>query len=323
MCTGTASQIILDPAAQAFVDSRAVADCSPISTLSPSEVRAVLDRIQSGDTAMPPAEVEPHTIPGGPDGEISITVVRSENLIGRPPVVLYFHGGGWVLGNYRTHERLVRELAVGTEAAIVFVNYSPSPEAPYPVAIEEAYAATQWVAKYGADLGLDGKRLAVAGDGAGGALAAEVTLLARERRGPSIRLQALFYPVTNAAFDTGSYREFAEGYGLTRKTMQWCWDQYVPDPAVRFEPTASPLLAAPEQLVGLPPALVITAEADVVRDEGEAYARTLHDAGIDVTATRYDGIIHDFMMLNALAETTAARDATTQATRALKVALAG
>lgn len=321
MGRGTASRIVLEPAVQAFLDALAAAGDPPLRGLSPHDARAVLNRLQAGEVSMAPAEVEPHTIPGGPGGEISITVARPLDHNGSLPAVMFFHGGGWMLGNFATHERLVRELAARTGAAIVFVNYSPSPEAHYPTAIAEAYAATAWVGKRGAELGLDGARLAVAGDGAGGGLAAAVTLLAKERGGPTIRYQALFYPVTNAAFDTGSYIEFADGYGLTGTAMAWFWDQYAPDLLERAEPTASPLQATLEQMQGLPPALVITAQADVVRDEGEAYSRKLREAGVDVTAICYKGIIHDFMMLNALAETNAARDATARAARALKAAL--
>jgi acetyl esterase len=322
MSSGIASQIVLDPAAQAFLDALAAAGGPPISTLSPTEARATLDRIQSGAVAMAPAEVEPHTIPGGPSGEISITVVRPEDSNGSLPAIVYFHGGGWVLGTFDTYERQMRELAARTEAAIVFVNYTRSPEAHYPVSIEEAYSATKWVAERGPELGLNGKRLVVAGDGAGGTMAAAVTLLANERGRPSIRHQALFYPVTNATFNTGSYVEFAEGYWLTRDVTEWFWANYTPDPSVRTEPTASPLLASHEQLAGLPPALLITAEADVLRDEGEAYGRRLQEAGVDVTVVRYPGIIHDFVMLNALAGTAAAREAIALASRVLKSALA-
>jgi acetyl esterase len=189
------------------------------------------------------------------------------------------------------------------------------------VAIEQLYATLRWVARYGAELGLDGSRLAVAGDGAGGNMTAAATLLAWERGGPNLRYQVLLYPITNAAFDTESYQRFAEGPWLTRKTMQWFWDAYAPDVADRFAPTASPLQASLEQLRGLPPALLITGEADVVRDEGEAYGRKLRQAGVDVTAVRYGGVFHDFMMLEALAETNANRSATALTARALRAAV--
>lgn len=319
--TETVPDLVLEPAAQALADALATAGGPPLYTLSPEDARAVLDGAQAGEVVMPPAVVEPHTIPGGPGGEISITVVRPVDSNGSLPAVVYTHGGGWVLGNFATHERLVRDLTAQSGGAFVFVNYSPSPEARYPVAIEQVYATVQWVARHGAELGLDGKRLAVAGDSVGGNMTAAVTLLAKERGGAPIRHQVLLYPVTDAAFDTSTYDQFAEGPWLTRKAMQWFWDAYAPDPTVRFEPTASPLRATVAQLRGLPPALVITDEADVLRGEGEAYGRKLRQAGVDVTAVRYEGVFHDFMMLNALATTNATRAATTQAAQALKAAL--
>jgi acetyl esterase len=235
---------------------------------------------------------------------------------------MYFHGGGWVLGDADTHDRLVREIADGANAAVVFVNYTPSPEARYPEAIEESYAATKWIAENGGTLAIDSTRLAVAGDSAGGTLAAAVTLLAKERGGPPIALQVLFYPVTDAALDTSSYEEFASGYFLTREAMRWFWDHYAPDPTTRMEPTASPLRASVEQLTGIAPAMVITGECDVLRDEGESYARKLTQAGVRVTAMRMLGTIHDFAMLNALAGTPAARSAISHANAALRSAFA-
>lgn len=317
----TMPALALEPAAQAFADALAAAGGPPLYTLSPDEARAVLDGAQAGSVAMPPAEIEEHTIPGGPDGTVSITVVKPVARNGSLPVVVYTHGGGWVLGNFGTHERLVRDLTAQTGAAFVFVNYSRSPEARYPIAIEQVYATVQWVARYGSELGLDGSRLAVAGDSVGGNMTAAVTLLAKERGGPAISYQALFYPVTNASFDTDSYDEFADGPWLTRRAMQWFWDAYVPDSSQRGEPTVSPLQATPEHLRGLPPALLITDEADVLRDEGLAYGRKLRQAGVDVTSVRYEGVFHDFMMLNALAGTNATRAATAQAAWALKAAL--
>jgi len=231
---------------------------------------------------------------------------------------MYFHGGGWVLGDKETHDRLVRQIANGANAAVVFVEYTRSPEARYPVAIEEAYAATKWVSEMGQILNVDPTRLAVAGDSEGGNMAVAVTLLAKERGGPEIKLQVLFYPVTDAKFDTESYEEFAQGYSLTRDTMKWFWNHYAQNTAVRDKSTASPLRASTEELRGLPPALIITAECDVLRDEGEAYELKLRQADVPVTRTRYPGMIHDFVMLNALAGTGAARDALREATDALR-----
>ncbi|MCC6936466.1 MAG: alpha/beta hydrolase [Thermomicrobiales bacterium] len=318
----TIPAVVLEPAAQALSDALATAGGPPLYTLSPEDARAVLDRAQAGDVALAPATIEERTIPVGPSGQVSITIVRPVGATAPLPVVVYIHGGGWILGNFGTHERLVRDLAARTGAAFVFVNYTPSPEARYPVAIEEAHAAATWVSGHGSEIGVDATRMAIAGDSVGGNMTAAVTLLAKQRGGPTFRLQALFYPVTNAAFDTASYAEFADGPWLTRKAMQWFWDAYAPDDAQRTEPTASPLRASLDQLAGLPPALLITDEADVLRDEGEAYGRKLRQAGVDVNALRVEGVFHDFMMLNALATTNATQLAIAAAARALKAALA-
>jgi acetyl esterase len=230
---------------RAFLETLQRQGGPPIYTLSPEEARAVLSNLlkQQPPVAMPPADIENRTIPGGPNGNISINIVRpqgssNETLL---PVVIYFHGGGWVLGGFNTHERLVRELANKANVAVVFVDYTPSPQAKYPVPIEEAYAATKCVAENGKSINVDPSRLAVAGDSVGGNMAAAVTLLAKDRRGPNIAFQALFYPVTDANFDTPSYLAYQEGYWLTRKAMKWFWDNYAPDNATRKEPTASPL----------------------------------------------------------------------------------
>ena len=237
------------------------------------------------------------------------------------PVILYMHGGGWVLGNADTHDRLVRELAVGTGAAVAFVEYDRSPEAHYPVAIEQGYATARWIVREGAANALDPERIAVAGDSVGGCMTAALALMANERGDVRFVQQSMYYPVTDAAMDTGSYEQFAEGYFLTAKAMAWFWDAYLPDLERRSEPFASPLRASNEQLEGLPPAFVIVDEADVLRDEGEAYAAQLRAGGVPVTAVRYDGITHDFMMLNPLSGTHATRAAVAQAIAVLRDAL--
>lgn len=309
----------LEPEAQEIC--QATANPPFLFDLGPEKGRQAVDDVQSQPVSKPTADIEDLTIDGGPGGKVSIRIVRPQNAPVRLPVILYIHGAGWVFGNAHTHDRLIRELAVRTPAAVVFPNYSLSPEAKYPTAIEECFAVLQWIAQHGSRHGLDGQRVAVAGDSVGGNMSAAVTHLAKERHGPALRQQLLFYPVTNAAFDTPSYHEFATGYFLRRDAMMWFWDQYATDPKQRGEITASPLRATTDQLRGLPPALVITAEADVLRDEGEAYANKLRAAGVRTTAVRFQGTIHDFVMLNALAETSAARGAMTLATAWLREGL--
>jgi acetyl esterase len=225
------------------------------------------------------------------------------------PVVMFFHGGGWMLGGVGTHDRLVRELSGGARATVVFVDYELAPGARYPIANEQAYAATRYVAEHADELGVDAGRLAVLGDSAGGNMATVMALMAKERGGPAITAQVLFYPVTAADFDNASYRQYAEGPWLTRTAMKWFWDAYLPDVAARRQPTASPLEASLGQLSGLPPALIITDENDVLRDEGEAYAHKLAQAGVSVSAVRYLGTMHDFVMLNAITDAPAPRSA--------------
>jgi len=312
---------VLEPAAQEFVT--ATAEPPYLFDLGPIEGRKTVDEVQSGQVAAPEIDERWVTVEGGPTGRVPVRIVRPAGATGTLPVILYIHGAGWVFGNAHTHDRLVRELAVGAGAAVVFPEYALSPEARYPVAIEQNYAVARWVVTEGAANGLDPARIAVAGDSVGGNMAAALTLMAKERGDVPLVQQVLFYPVTDASFDTGSYHQFATGYFLRRDGMQWFWDQYTTDEAERAQITASPLRATTEQLAGLPPALVITAEADVLRDEGEAYAAKLRAAGVPVVATRYQGIIHDFVMLNALRGTDAAEAAIGQAVATLRKALHG
>ena len=304
---------------QQFIDG--LAGSPPIYSLSPAEARSVLERAQSIPVGKPSGQIEDTAFPVGPTGSVPVRIVRPAGVAGPLPVVVYVHGGGWILGDRNTHDRVVREIAVGAGAAVVFVDYDRSPEARYPVAIEQAYAATRYVVDQSAALGIDPSRLAVVGDSVGGNMAAALTLMARQRRGPKIAFQVLFYPVTDADFDTASYTRFADGPWLTKRAMQWFWDAYLPDPAARKQPTATPLNASLHELAGLPEALVIVDENDVLRDEGEAYAGRLSDAGVRVTSVRYNGTIHDFVMLNALADTPATRGAIAQAVGALTTAL--
>lgn len=285
--------------------------------LSIDDARKVLINAQTGDYKLLPVDIDERTITQ--DGrKVSIRIVKPKGSKEKLPVLMYFHGGGWILGNSFTHDRLVRELAVGANVAVVFVNYTPAPEARYPQANEEAYAATKWIKENGASIGLNPAKLAVGGDSVGGNMAIAVTLMAKERKGPQIDFQLEFYPVTDAGFDTGSYQQFANGHFLTLNAMVWFWNAYAPDKATRNQITVSPLRADVDQLKGLPEALIITAENDVLRDEGEAYAKKLNAAGVKVTAARYIGTIHDFVMLNPITNTPAPRAAIKQATDALR-----
>jgi acetyl esterase len=310
---------VLEPAAESFVE--ATSKHPFIFELPPAEGRKALDGLQAGPVAEPEIDEEWIVVDCGPTGEVKARIVRPRGTTGTLPVILYIHGAGWVFGDAKTHDRLVRELAVGAGAAVVFSEYSRSPEAHYPVAIEQNYAVAQWISKDGASKGLDASRLAVAGDSVGGNMATVATLMAKQRGDVDFVAQLLFYPVTDANFDTASYLQFAEGYYLRRDGMQWFWDQYTTDEDKRNEIFASPLRAGLDQLAGLPPALVITGEADVLRDEGEAYANRLRQADVPVTAVRYQAMIHDFVMLDALRGTHAAEGAIRQAIDFLSEAL--
>ncbi len=315
------SKIYLEPAAREFAE--ATAKPPFLFEIPPEQGRAKVDEVQSSPTTKLPVKLEDLTIPVGPNGSMSIRIVRPPRTTRPLPVIVYIHGAGWVFGNAHTHDKLIRELAAGTQAAVVFPIYSLSPEVRYPTALDECYAVTKWVAANGKQLGFDVDSLTIVGDSVGGNLATAVALLAKERQWPHIQRQLLFYPVTDASFDTDSYNQFATGYFLRRDAMMWFWDQYTTDPAERAAITASPLRATIEQLRGLPQALIITAEADVLRDEGEAYANKLREAGVRVTAARFQGIIHDFVMLNALSQTAAARGAMSLAISWLREGFAG
>ncbi len=256
-----------------------------------------------------PADIEDLSIPGGPRGHVDIRIIRPKGSTEALPAVMYYHGGGWMIGNKYMYDRLVRELVNEANVAVVFVEYTHSPGVKYPVANEEAYYALKYVANNSKQLNLDPSRLAVAGDSAGGNMATVMTIMAKQRGGPKIKCQVLFNPVTDASFDTPSYRQFSTGYLLDRDTMKMFWDNYLPDIEARRQLTASPLEASMDQLKGLPPALVITSEYDVLRDEGEAYAHKLSDAGVPTTGVQYLGMTHDFISDDALVDTPASRDA--------------
>jgi acetyl esterase/lipase len=301
-----------------FLDALNSSGGKPMEQLTPEDARAVLVNLQKSVTVpLAPADVSEKTITV--DGQpLTLTIVRPAGAKGMLPVFMFFHGGGWVLGDFPTHERLVRDLVAGSGAAAVFPNYTRSPEARYPTAINQMYGATKWVAEHGAEIQVDGKRLAVVGNSVGGNAAGVISLMAKDKGGPAIRLTVMLWPVTDANFETGSYRELAEGHFLSRNMMKWFWDNYAPDVRQRREIYASPLQATIAQLKGLPPTLIQVAENDVLRDEGEAYARKLDAAGVELTHVRYDGLIHDWGLLNPISQLPGVRASLLQVAEALK-----
>ncbi|SEW39391.1 Acetyl esterase/lipase [Chitinophaga sp. YR573] len=311
----------IESGTKAFLNVLNSGNGKPLEQLSPKDARAVLTGAQSSvkvDLSGITVTEKTITFNGQP---LLLDIIKPANAKGILPVFMFFHGGGWVLGDFPTHQRLVRDLVVASGAAAVFVNYTPSPEAHYPVAINQAYAATEWVAEHGKEIGVDGKRLAVAGNSVGGNMAAVVALMAKDKKGPAIKLQVLLWPVTDANFETGSYNQYATNHFLTKNMMIWFWDNYTTDLNARKEIYASPLQATIDQLKGLPPAIVEVAENDVLRDEGEAYARKLNEAGVSVISTRYNGMIHDWGLLNPLSKVPGTHAALLQAASGIKEAL--
>lgn len=313
--------LVIEPTTEKWLAELAAANAEgpPVQELSPADARKVLISVQASVTVdQPDAEIDDMTISGGPTGDVEIRIVKPKKVTGTLPIVLHSHGGGWILGDKTTHERLDRELANAIGAVIVFTNYTPAPEAHYPVQNEQAYTALEWAVAHASEIGADPARVAVLGDSVGGNMTAALTLMAKQRSGPKIAAQVLFYPVTDADFETKTYRKYADGPWLTRPEMQWFWDAYLPDEQRRSEITASPLQATLDDLAGLPPALVINGEHDVLRAEGEAYARKLSQAGVPVTQVRYGGTIHDFVLLNPITNTPAPRAAIAQAANFIK-----
>lgn len=274
----------------------------PIETMEPKAARQVLIGAQAAATVdYSGIEESEKTITA--DGyTIKLNIVRPEGNKETLPVFIFIHGGGWVLGDYPTHKRMVRDLVVLTGFAGVFVNYTPSPEAKYPQPINEIYAATKWVAENGKEINVDGKKLGVIGNSVGGNMTAVTALMAKEKGGPDIKVHIMFWPLVDAQFDHYSYLRFGKDRFLTKPLMQWMYDNYTTDAKERAEIYASPLNATMEQLRGLPPAFIHVGEADILRDGGEAYGRKLDEAGVNVTTIRYNGMIHDFGLLNALAD---------------------
>jgi acetyl esterase len=306
----------LDPGLKLVLDQLAANPGPQLHELPVEQARAFFDQMQLPRPEVKIAAVEDRKIPG-PAGTLPVRVYRPEGSAPFPALV-YFHGGGWVIGSLETHDGACRDLANRIGCVVVSVDYRLAPEARFPAAAEDCYAATKWVAENAKALGVDARRIGIGGDSAGGNLTAVVALMARDRKGPALRHQLLIYPVTDADFTRPSYRENAEGYLLTTKAMEWFWNHYVPEPARRTEPLAAPLRA--KDLRGLPPAFVLTAEYDPLRDEGEAYARRLQEAGVPTRLQRYDGAIHGFFAMGLLAEV--ARRAVDDAAAEVKQALA-
>ncbi|MGW7237457.1 alpha/beta hydrolase [Streptomyces sp. NPDC054804] len=302
---GTA--VVLDRVVQRLLTASAAPPA--LDDLAPDTARRALRETQADRFGDFDVDAAFRAAPVGPAGLLGFWTVRPAAATGPLPALLYLHGGRWTLGDAQTHARLISELVTGAGVCALVPEYSRTPEARYPHALEECYALLTWAADRAGELGLDPGRLAVAGDCAGATLAAAVTMLAKARRGPRIAAQLLYYPLTDARCDSVSQRRFATGYLLTRRALHAYWARYVPDPARRAEPTAAPLRARTEQLAGLPPALVVTAEADVARDEGELYARRLAEAGVDALSVRFLGTIHDFVALHALADSVPTRAA--------------
>jgi acetyl esterase/lipase len=295
-----------------------ISSLAPLEEMSPYNARKVLEEAQASvKVDLSGIEVSEKTITT--DGyTIPLQIVRPAGERGVLPLFIFIHGGGWVLGDFPTHQRMVRDLVVLSGAAAIFVNYTRTPDAQFPTAINEIFAATKWIAENGKDLNVDGRRLAVVGNSVGGNMTAVTTLKAKENGGPHISLQILFWPIVDANFETESYRRFGKDRFLTTPLMQWMYDMYIKEPEKRRNVFASPLHASLEQLKGLPPAFIAVAENDVLRDEGEAYARKLDEAGVNVTSIRYNGMIHDFGMLNGLAELPATKSLMVHAAAELK-----
>jgi acetyl esterase len=313
----------LDRAVTELLDSlEASADRTGMAQ-SLDTLRASIHDVEGAGTELPAVSAEELEIPGTVAGQVRLRIVRPPNVRGWLPGVVYLHGGGWVLGDVETHDWVVRSLAVDAACAVVFVDYHRSPEAPFPIALEEAYATLAWLADHGGSVGVDGQRLGVAGDSAGGNMATVVCMLAKERGGPRIAHQVLFYPTTDLEHEYESFQAYASGYYLTADSLRWSREQYAPDPTHWAQPTLSPVRATSEALSGMPPALVITAEHDPLRDEAEAYARRLTQAGVPTVAVRYLGTIHAFLTLRALARTPAPRSAIAQAAFELTRAFSG
>ena len=315
-----ASDPRIDPQVRSFL-AELNKDSSPFWELPQPKPQEILTGLQNRTTVdMSGVTTVEKTITQ--DGRsVKLYIMTPQQTSAKPGVLLFIHGGVWIVGNFQNHQRLLRDLVVGSGQVGVFVEYTPLPEAVFPTQLEESYAALKWVAAHAGEFGADGTRIAVAGNSVGGNMTAALTLMAKDRKGPKITYQVLFIPATDASVDTDSYHEFGTGRFLARGFMKYGWDLYAPDQKTRNNPYVSPLRASSDELKGLPPTLVITAENDPLRDEGEAYGRKLMDAGVSVTITRYNGMIHDFVLLNAIRDLPEVETALRQASDGIHGAL--
>lgn len=317
----------LNTKTEEFISMLEQRDNAPLYTLSPDGARDFLDSLQIETHKEIDADVADINVPAQDTQDIEVRVIRPKNSTEKLPVILYIHGGGWVMGGKESFDMLIRKLAVCTDSAVFFPEYSLSPEAQYPQALNEISRVLEYIYNNAKELNIDNTKIAIAGDSAGGnmatvtALAVKKALQKQKENKPDIIFECLFYPVTNADMDTKSYDSFKDGPWLSKKAMEWFFEAYVPEKKLRDDATVSPLKASEEELALLPPTLIITDENDVLRDEGEAYARKLDSAGVDVLNVRINGTIHDFVMLNALSDTFAAKGALDLACKMLKDAL--
>lgn len=300
-------KIVLESAAQKFSDANK--PHPRIYELAPEDGRNLLEEVQTSPVEKYDVDIEDTNFSTKKWGDIQVRFIRPKGNKDKLPIIYYIHGAGWVFGSAKTHDKLVRELAVRTNSVVVFPEYTRSPEAKYPTAIEQNYDVLQQLKDVSEKKNFDINKLTVAGDSVGGNMATVMTIMTKQYGGLPIKQQLLYYPVTNAEFDIESYNQFAENYYLTKEGMQWFWNQYTTDSKERAEITASPLRASIEDVKGLPPAMILNAEADVLRDEGEAYANKLREAGVEIAQIRFQGTIHDFVMVNDLDQTSATREA--------------
>ncbi|GGN88383.1 esterase [Streptomyces albiflavescens] len=313
------SKVVLDPAVERLVAATAAPPF--LDDLGPTLGRQALRESQADGIDDYDVDAVFRVAPVGPTGLVGFWVFRPAGATGPMPVLFYLHGGRWMLGDAQTHTQVISEFVRELGVAAIVPEYSRIPEARYPVALEECYALLAWTAEHAEQLELDPRRLAVGGDCAGATLATALTMMVRTRGGPPIRAQLLYYPLTDSRCDSGSQRQFATGHLLTRQALRRYWAQYAPIPRQLTEPTASPLCATRTDLTGLPPALVVTAEADIARDEGEEYVRRLRAAGVEAAGVRFLGTVHDFVALSALRDSPPTRGAVCQGCSFLRAKL--